>query len=63
VSARIIRVIVTELEVRGRGTKDDPRRRVRQYWSLDGKLLAEVDPWSNNVSPFTEPPPPSLIRE
>lgn len=42
-NARVIKVIVTELEQRGDGTTADPYRRVRQYWSLDGKLLAEVD--------------------
>ena len=41
--ARLIEVIVTNLELRGNG-KDDPYRRITQYWSLDGKLLAEVDP-------------------
>ncbi len=58
-SARVIQVIVTELERRGMGTEKDPVRRVRQYWSLDGKLLAEVDSWADSVSPFIEPPPPS----
>lgn len=38
-------VIVTEA-IEGRGTEDDPVRNVLQYWSLDGKLLAKVDPVS-----------------
>ncbi len=42
-SAKVILVIETSLELRGNGV-DDPYRRVTQYWSLDGKLLAEVDP-------------------
>jgi hypothetical protein len=42
--ARVIPVIETTLLRRGRGTVGDPIRRVTQYWSLDGKLLAEVDP-------------------
>lgn len=38
-SARVIRVIVTEA-LEGCGTKDDPCRTQKKYWSLDGKLLA-----------------------
>lgn len=32
-------MIVTET-TEGRGSEDDPIRVKRQYWSLDGKLLA-----------------------
>lgn len=42
-SARVIKVIESDLTVRGSGTEADPYRRVRQYFSLDGELLAEVD--------------------
>lgn len=42
--ARVIQVIETDLELRGDGTHNAPFRRVRQYWTLDGTLLAEVDP-------------------
>ena len=38
--ARVIRVIVTE-SLLGRGTADDPVSIITQYWSLDGKLLAD----------------------
>jgi hypothetical protein len=41
---RVIQVIEVELELRGDGTPASPYRRVRQYYTLDGKLLAEVDP-------------------
>lgn len=43
--AKVIQVIETTLTRRGTG-KDEtsPLRIVTQYWSLDGKLLAEVDP-------------------
>lgn len=41
--ARLIQVIETDLELRGNGTKASPYRRVVQYYSLDGQLLAEVD--------------------
>jgi len=43
-SPRVIHVIETELELRGDGTPESPFRRVRQYWTFDGVLLAEVDP-------------------
>lgn len=42
--ARVIQVIETTLQRRGTGTEASPIRVVRQYWSLDGQLLAEVDP-------------------
>ena len=42
-TARIIQVIVTKLLRRGDGVKT-PIRIITQYWTLDGKLLAEVDP-------------------
>lgn len=41
-SARVIQVIVTEA-LEGRGTKDDPCRTQKKYWSLDGELLAIGD--------------------
>lgn len=41
---RIIQVIETTLEVRGTGEAGDPFRLVTQFWSLDGRLLAENDP-------------------
>ena len=44
-NAKLITVIVTTLTRRGTGkTSDSPIRVVTQYWSLDGALLAEVDP-------------------
>ena len=39
-NARVIRVIETKALV-GRGTADDPASIITQYWSLDGKLLAD----------------------
>ncbi len=38
-----IEVIRTLLTTRGNG-KDTPIRRITQYWSLEGTLLAENDP-------------------
>ncbi len=45
-NARLIQVIVTDLDLRGMGTPEDPIRRVTQYWSTDGELLAENDEYS-----------------
>lgn len=44
--ARVVQVIETRLERRGSG-KDvtSPIRIITQYWSLEGELLAEVDPF------------------
>lgn len=42
--AELITVIRTTLTLKGKGTEDSPLRRVTQYWSTDGELLAEVDP-------------------
>lgn len=44
-NARVIQVIETDLLLAGTGENADPYRRVRQYYSLDGELLAEVDPY------------------
>lgn len=41
-SARVVPVIETK-STRGAGTSANPIRLVTQYWSLDGKLLAEND--------------------
>lgn len=42
--ARVIQVVETTLERRGKGVEGDPIRIITQYWSMDGELLAEVDP-------------------
>jgi hypothetical protein len=42
--ARVLQVIETDMERRGAGVVDDPIRKVRQYWTFAGELLAEVDP-------------------
>ncbi len=41
--AKLIQVIETS-ELRGAGVEGNPYRRVMQYFSADGTLLAEVDP-------------------
>lgn len=42
-SAKVIQVIVTE-SIAGIGVEEDPVRTVKQYWGLDGELLAVSDP-------------------
>lgn len=42
-TARKIEVIETTLLRRGAGVEGDPVRIIKQYWSLEGELLAEVD--------------------
>ena len=44
-SARVISVIETKA-LRGLGAEEDPVRQVIQYWSMEGKLLAERDDFS-----------------
>ena len=41
-SAKIEQVIVTKA-LKGSRTENDPFREVVQYWTLDGKLLCELD--------------------
>lgn len=48
-SVEVIQVVRTVLEVRGKGIASDPLRRVVQYWSLNGLLLAEADPERSDV--------------
>ena len=40
-----MQVIRTTNKLAGQGTELSPYRRVTQYWTLDGDLLAEVDPF------------------
>lgn len=48
-SARVIRVIETKA-TRGSGNPEDPFREVTEFWSLDGKKLAESDPYWRSMS-------------
>lgn len=49
--AEVIKVIRTSLTMRGEGKNSaDPYRRIIQYWSLEGELLAEEkDNWATPV--------------
>jgi len=46
---RVIQVIQTTLEKRGDGSTENPQRNVTQYYGIDGKLLAEIDPKQNTA--------------
>lgn len=43
--AAVVKVIVTESVV-GSGRDEDPIRKIVQYWSFEGELLAVSDPIS-----------------
>jgi len=45
-NARVVQVVEVEL-VRGEGIKTDVCRICKQYYSFEGKLLAEYDPEDN----------------
>ena len=47
-TAEVIQVIRTTLTRRGDGTTESPIRVITQYWTLEGKLLVEVDPVAEN---------------
>lgn len=42
--AKVIQVVET-ISIRGNGSDTDPVRAVKQFWSFEGELLAENDPF------------------
>lgn len=42
--AKLVTLIESE-QIRGRGVNEDPRRTVKQWFTPDGELIAENDPW------------------
>ena len=46
-SAKLMTVIVTDMECRCKGVEGDPCRRITQYWTPNGTLLVEKDPCAN----------------
>lgn len=48
--AKVIKVIETDLLGRGKGTPENPVRRIHQIYSLDGELIMEHDP-VNRITP------------
>ena len=47
---KLIEVIHATNQRRGKGTEDDPVRIIEQFWSTEGKLLAENDPCPDATS-------------
>ncbi len=47
-NVRVIQVIESTQLRRGSGMDGDPSRNILQYFSLDGTLLWEVDPFLTN---------------
>lgn len=43
-TVKVVQLIETTLTRRGDGTKEEPIRIVKQFWTFDGELVAEVDP-------------------
>lgn len=44
-TAKRIEVLVTDLDMVGNERYDSPLRRITQIWSLDGEMIAEIDPY------------------
>lgn len=59
--AEVIQVIRTKLLRRGKGKDYDPIRIIEQFWSLDGKLLAENDPYKKESEGKSERNPIGFI--
>lgn len=55
-SAKVIQVIET-ISLKGSGTDTDPVRAVKQFWSFDGELIAENDPFISEEYERLFPPP------
>ena len=51
IEAKVIQVIQT-IHTEGAGTKEDPKRVVNSYWSLEGDLLAANDPAQSGEEPI-----------
>lgn len=48
IKAKLVELTYAEV-TKGNGTKENPIRMVKQYWTLDGKLLFEEDTVKNHV--------------
>jgi hypothetical protein len=49
-SVELIEVLEASVKI-GTGTDEDPIRILVQYWTLDGRLLAEHDPLNDKDGP------------
>lgn len=45
-TVKLVHLIETTLTRRGKGVESDPVRVITQYWTVEGKLVAEVDPFA-----------------
>lgn len=52
IDVKVIQVIRTA-HTEGAGTKEDPKRVVNSYWSLEGELLAVNDPAQSDQEPLS----------
>src|SRR2546425_6281889 len=43
-NVREVRLFVTDLRTAGKGVEDDPIRRIIEFWTAEGQLVAAVDP-------------------
>lgn len=63
IGARVVQVIETSFDVAGEGTKENPLRKMIRYWTLDGRLIATIDPHIANMQREAEEkrPRPALV--
>ena len=52
--AHSVELIRTVLQTRGAGVESDPTRTIEQFWTPDGKLAAENDPFHPNETACKE---------
>jgi hypothetical protein len=51
-TCKVIQLIETTLTRAGEGKEGDPIRTIKQYWTLDGELVAEYDTWTQQGKCF-----------
>jgi hypothetical protein len=49
--AKVVQLIHTSLLRRGAGVANDPVRIIDQWWTMDGELVVERDPWLTAYGP------------
>jgi hypothetical protein len=49
VDLEIVKLIKTTLQLLGDGTDGNPYRKCEQYWDMDGTILIEYDPWTQET--------------
>jgi len=42
-----VREVIEVTHTEGEGTEESPKRRVRYYYTLDGRVLARADTWED----------------